>query len=356
MRLARVYRTTKAFLAACCVLLGGACTTATFPDKPGGGSSRATAQNRSVPEAGVTQLAGARPAAWLGCEQWDGEEPAPGGTRALLGAYAMRIDHFDWARLDGPDGVLPELNLDFAAYATEQHHHTFLAEIAEGERGLDLVLHPCELRLHYEAAQMTADGEVVDPSAMPVRRLRLHFGPDCTWGAEAIEPVRWGYEEDADACAAGDPLSLIAAGSNGSQEACECPEAHPAFIVSQRDCRITDPDGDGRPGATIVFDFNGIRLEHYVAELKRSTLVFGASGPDGTLTAREHQDTEFAHLGCRPGPETIACGTEESQVVLEPIDPAQPSVAEGCRIVSDKFGELPAFPETCRPPAVEGSR
>ena len=321
------------FAGAAMMSVAGGCTSATFDPRDAG---------ESTGDAEAAQLASA-----LDCTDWPSGSSLPEGARALVGRYQVRVDYFDLAHV-------PLLGVDF--YANVHTQTWLLGEIAEAEGGLELSLQICDWESDYTSLgpAFTARATVDHVQSTPLRRLRLSFGPGCSWSAEPIAPAAWGY----------DPAlqSTLCSAASGSAErskpwlsgaACTCSPDPSAMPEDERDCRVVDADDDGEPGFSTTRQSNLLGDDvHHLAIRTASAFFQGRLDASGVHTALERRVEEIVHLGCAPALTTVSCHDENSRVVMRPLREDGPTEALCEAVIRNSWAEGTAdFPtDTCPPP------
>lgn len=311
------------FSSACVVgiLLSG-CTQPTF-DPADGGQDAAT------------------PAQALLCEGW-GANDLPEGARALVGRYALQSVSFGYLDL-APTVASRVTRKDVA-----------LASISEQNGALFLSVQLCSsITTHNTLGQLlTATGKPFSLESYPVRSLRLKLGPGCTWSAAPVAPIVWGYSAPIPMrCTT--PLANVPAQEQPwlLSETCQCP-ANDGLVANIRDCRVTDPDRDGRAGVTLTISSHELGDEvHQLAY--RIESAFNSGTIDGsstrtTLRAREHISESVTKLACdsatcEVGDTLLPCHDNTTRVTLQRIEGAETSCEAAIRTFWSE-AEL-AFPE-----------
>lgn len=206
------------------------------PTGSGGGSERdAMAGDARAPEVSD------------GAAGVDGGEPSDAGpvsptsvpawARPLLGRYLKR------AIVTGYDDLISMVT------ATVETSLATIGENAQGE--LEMSIEVCSLSTQW--LNQSAKLGLNDVSAIPPMKLRIllgeppHFSSETAFQAIGFDPAR------APACAGG------AARAERSPDqswivgtTCTCAATPEVLPLSSSDCRLTDPDGDGRPGVTFA--------------------------------------------------------------------------------------------------------
>lgn len=153
-------------------------------------------------------------------------------------------------------------------------------------------------------------------------------------------------------CSAG---SMAPSDQPWHQGACSCPRQPSAPPVDASDCRVLDPDDDGKPGVTFDAAISGTRLAYYAAqdvevrytngyriddrlyanvESTITNSVFGCTRPD-------------ASNGCTIG-DAKSCPAEFNKIIFVPLADDD---YDCDRIVSERAGlfpePMPPFPSAC---------
>lgn len=149
----------------------------------------------------------------------------------------------------------------------------------------------------------------LDPSGLPEITRQLVFSGD-SW-AEDAAPHGLGYERDIPAdCERRENMAIARRPhqvwiANGQ---CRCPIS-PESPPTADDCRVLDPDGDRKPGFTLVDKGKEntlvgdiVNQTVYVGLVSRDHHVEGRVAPDGAHFARRVQDHVLHQLACLQGP------------------------------------------------------
>ena len=200
--------------------------------------------------------------------------------------------------------------------------------------------------LHYE---FPAD---LPPLTAELRLERTKFSTE--WMTYTL-----GYDEDAPPPECDSQDSAPArADQSWLSESCICvtdapPDAPPA---RDDDCRVTDPDGDGEPGATLELVVSGAQIWTYeVLQRVRLRYVNGYRAPNGNVYADLETGATTQVLECNevdlmsgcllrdPAP----CAPKYNQTELVPVDDDY----DCARVVAEKNGlfprPIPPFPAGC---------
>jgi hypothetical protein len=281
-----------------------------------------------------------------GCEQptdgavADGQvESALDWREQLRGTYALRIrNHSRVVLLDNVAGLLNEV--------------IWRGDVTVGAGG-KVVLTTSVCRDHTTIGASIlgeSSADLVKPAALAGRTLELLYeeGRFRTVG----EAVEHGFRGDAlPECAAGKSIPRRPE-QVWLRDTCTCPGV--TLPTSADDCRVTDPDGDGRPGYTVQVS-GAFRGEDWIRNRDGSSFTEGRLDPQKRHRARYTRRYEFYQLGCmyppcaRSAPEP--CPGVEDYVEFAPIDPGW-SCDDVTRVADD--GSL--FPTASSGPPAQCSR
>jgi hypothetical protein len=164
--------------------------------------------------------------------------------------------------------------------------------------------------------------------------------------------LRLGFDADAPAaCAPGGTAPSDQPWHHGE---CSCPEGASALPADARDCRVTDPDDDGKPGVTFDAAISGARLAYHAAQAVEVRYLNGYRIDDRLYAYAESSVASAVFSctrpdinGCMVGDAT-PCAPEFNKAVFIPL----PDDDYDCdRIVSERAGlfpePIPPFPSAC---------
>ena len=304
------------------LLAAGGCTRATFEGESEGSETDQT----------------------LHCADWEADDPLPPGVEGLVGRYLVRADSFSLQQFSEV--------LSSPWYASAHMLSLSVGHIKQGETGLLLELEPCQWSTSFDAvgsvltARLTVGEEGERPS-IPLRTLHMRFGPGCSWSAMPEGPTPWGFTDQSTA-GCDQPWQQRAQPERPwlTGETCSCSAAATELPQDERDCRVSDPDGDGKPGFTAALRSNELGTNRYFfASLSTTAFVDGLLDPSGRHLAHERFTQTQTLLGCEKVgqgsnvgqllaplafdcedfPEVMRCDVDTSRVQLLRVDDATPS-------------------------------
>jgi hypothetical protein len=182
--------------------------------------------------------------------------------------------------------------------------------------------------------------------------LNVTIDPDCGWSVSAPELILIGFENEQPAiCSTNASATAVPLPGAFPKNSCKCAAAGSMPKDNESDdCRLTDPDGDGRAGvgATVTGQSPGSIAYRYAG-----AFLNGEIGADGKLTAREDRRGEWTFVQCGT---FLACANH-----AKPCDYANnradfirlegDRAHWGCTEIVNKQGALfsshPAFPPKC---------
>lgn len=205
---------------------------------------------------------------------------APSWAPSLVGTYAARVQ-------------------SFAEDSSSLLSARLLQRITITRQGdaYELTTQHCE----WIANAFIGTLRVIDPASLPPLRQRLVFTGD-TFASEPIDFAQ-GYQAGLPECAGkpGEALPRRSEQSWITGSTCTCPG--PTVPDRSDDCRITDPDRDGRPGYSTRFIATPPLLDADIwgVGAYASSFVAGKRAADGVLTAQVRGNETWQQFGCSLG-------------------------------------------------------
>jgi hypothetical protein len=232
----------------------------------------------------------------------------------MLGHYAIRVR---WFARD---------SMNLASYT---HETVLLAHVRFDAQAAALRMDAsiCADRGNIQGA-VNSSTQVVFPERLPARTYTLEVagGVFSTLGGQAA----LGFDAEARAdCAPGRRVASKPEQVWNSDGLCDCPNnASPPTLVS--DCRITDPDRDGKPGFAVALG-GSVDAADSVRVLESSQFVRGLVDANRKHTAEYYKDESFFVLACAPGKCTNAaytyCPSQVQPAVFAPLQETAPGGA-----------------------------
>jgi hypothetical protein len=263
----------------------------------------------------------------------------PDWAKPLLGRYAVRTDAFAVSVLGPMLGG----------------HQIALADIVQVADGLEMRARVCGQR----SSGLGTSVILRTPEAYPEMRRKVILEPGRRWSTEGI-PLSTGFlREGVPACAGRvgqfvpkRPDQVWIRGSN-----CRCGAV--TDVPRLDDCRVVDPDGDGKPG--LAFDWEGGANDGnvgHVATTQRGHIVGGVVDPGGNHFGSFYNDEVSYQLQCEPNACDVSvasrpCSPEYNAVQLVRL-PAPPVGQSEWTCATLRAAEnrlfprpSPALPRTC---------
>lgn len=269
-------------------------------------------QFRDLPEAGASGEAGAAADAGSGdgcteaeCAAGDG---GANGSPSDVGASASGDGG---AEADGSTLALPlPKGLSLGRYATRIYSFTvdgFAAARGVGysymdikRRGSDIVLseHYCSFTGAW-ALFLEVKASFTYPVGFPPREVTVHEGSDGWYTSDTRYAV--GYTLDVpDTCTTPGATVTAPASHWNRGGVCTCPLRADDPPTSASDCRVTDPDGDAKPGLSVRVDIAGAPSVFRVVQENQDRYLQGRSVSSDRMVARYLSDAKGEVLECVP--------------------------------------------------------
>lgn len=325
---------------------GGTAVDGSAPDAGG-----AELPEAALPEAGLADAAqatdrdaGSAPASSDAATASDAAAAAavlPSWGEPLLGTYAVQSHSFAqgatiWSTME-------ELSL---------------VEVVRDGDGAEMRSRLCS----QFAASTEDDVRLLDTTAsgLPEIRRKVYFG-DGTWWTDA-EPRGIGYDRPVPDDCVGKENARIAARSEQvwlTGGSCRCPNT-PELPPRSDDCRVRDPDGDGKPGLTYLQRIHfpvPFSYELSAVHVSRTHMVKGQVRAEGAHYAELFVDEVAYQLACVEPCVNLAatsrpCTSENNPVHFRRLEPRGDGKPWTCELLLAQRATLfpdptPAVPSAC---------
>lgn len=232
----------------------------------------------------------------------------------------------------------------------------WLAHIARVGDGYEAQLTLCDVSAASAGGTSSGASKLSDA---PPRRHTIDITGDRMFDVRPIE-VAQGYEERTpDICEGKLGMMVAKQPFQTWIEGPQCRCSVEALPRSADDCRVTDPDEDGRAGITGVASALGSKFTMWGVSAVRSGLVQGRIGAERKHTALYQVNESFQRFGCEGGAicnlqsAAVDCTTEHHPVRFAPIDAiARPPAGWSCATMMERVDTLfpgppPPSPATC---------
>jgi hypothetical protein len=199
----------------------------------------------------------------------------------LLGRYVARSDAYIRDPFSGVASYIKEI---------------LLVNIERTDDEVWLTAQTCA----WDASNEWGKVKLVRPSAVPPRHERVRYA-DGRWRTEpGLQALGYNVESPP-ICAGKEGLSVAKQpGQSWLAEACSCATSN-VSLPGIEDCRVTDPDGDAKPGITYAFVSPlGDKTDIHVVREFRFHLQDGTISATGRHGAHEVQPQRSLQLSCYP--------------------------------------------------------
>jgi hypothetical protein len=269
--------------------------------------------------------------------QHDAAAGAPLDWQAKLrGRYAVRA--FSFARAGAPQSREDVLLVSIEAVGGE----------------LRLIEQTCASSFGWNAGSLVARAVLRSPEARSPRSLRVEY--DGQYWSTLSDVYTHGYASSPPQACAGGASATPSAEQGWITGSCRCESG--ALPSGADDCRVTDPDGDDKPGFTLDVVVGGFPSEYYVVERQLDRYVNGTIAESGlhvAFTAKESQDALVGCLGtCDLTPPQACPPVGANYAWFAPLPELDAGGADWtCAAVMGALPELfrdrpaPAFPQGC---------
>lgn len=278
----------------------------------------------------------------------DANVPPAEGIDLLLGRYGVRVRTFY--------NDLPNKLFGF------QDERLLLANIYTDatDQTLKMTVEVCKESWQVLAADgSTQDARVVFPQLWPKRSYDVHYDNGAFFTTGGLLAV--GYDPVAPAeCAGALKAKRREEQSWISGTDCDCPQTS-ALPTKLGDCRLTDPDRDGRAGVTVQQTTSSGLVTGSTRTRDSSQWQYGKVQPDGKHTAQYLTDEDYYVLLCEPSnPLCIngafaSCASNLQPILFEPLSARPERAGWSCTDLVTQYAagkiftnDVLKFPAACR--------
>jgi hypothetical protein len=253
-------------------------------------------------------------------------DPVPSWAKPLLGRFAKRSVFFAYDVAGSIITVTVDVSLiDISASANGQ---------------LELTGQPCAFRVYWSDGG--ASYTLLKPQALPPFHMWLSLGQAPHFSSDTAS-LYMGYDPSRQSrCTGSASADKFEDQSWLTTGRCACTTAPEVLPTEANDCRVTDPERDGRPGVTL----DGAGFAFDINAALNTTLKFtdGEVRVDGEHVLREQRTRNVACLGSCFSMNESLCPGGETQ--LRPL-PANATCAEALAKV-DPLAYPPVPTKDCR--------
>ena len=272
----------------------------------------------------------------------------PAGVELLLGRYGVRARSFS--------NDLPNKIFGF------QYERLMLATIYTDstDQSLKMTVEMCKDSWQILAADGTSqDAWVLFPQLWPKRSYDVHYENGAFFTSGGVMAV--GYDPVPPAACTGAaqaPRREEQSWISGTE--CDCPQTS-ALPTKPGDCRLTDPDKDGRAGVTVQQTTSAGLVSGSTRTRDASQWQYGKVQPDGRHTAQYQVDEDYYVLSCEPtsplcvNGDFASCPSALQPVLFEPLSARPDRATWSCTDLVTQYGagnvftnDVLKFPAACR--------
>ncbi|HEX6244490.1 MAG TPA: hypothetical protein VFZ61_26410 [Polyangiales bacterium] len=256
-------------------------------------------------------------------------DPVPNWAKPLLGRFAKRSIYFAYDDT-GSGGITATIDVSLVTVS------------ATGSGQLELVGQQCSYDVHWSTGQ--ASFLLLEPTTLPSVRQSLSLGQAPHFSSDTAS-LQMGFDSTRQSrCSPGasyadkyDDQSWI----TGSR--CSCSNVPGVLPTEINDCRVSDTDGDRRPG--VALDGTGFALDITAAINTTIKIADGEVRGDGEHVLREQRTRNVACLAgtCLPMNDQLCPGGE---TLMRPL-PANATCADA-RAKVDPIAYPPVPSKDCR--------